>query len=601
MEKRPLNRLVLLICAGLTTAFLAQGWWFIRANSQTHDEGVHLTAGYSYLATHEFRLNPEHPPLLKELAALPIYLRYHLPFRPAANLWEQKPEAEKWGISRDFLYHSSVSPDELLTLGRLPGLMLGGCLVALVGWWSYRLWGIKAALLGTALAAFEPNLVTNACLITTDLGSALFIFLTMYLLWEYGNSRSPLLLIAAGITTGLALASKLTGILLFGMGGVILMAHVLLTNSPLFPQVKEGTGPPRGGRLKQAVVIAVVVAVLAAVTILPTYFFEGWGTWLYGFQWQMRKSGIGHDAFFLGEYSKTGWLTYFPVAFLIKTPIPSILLILASLLLCRAGTPLRLRDSLFLLLPVGIILALMVTAKINIGVRYLTPIYPFLFVCAARLATLRFPQPWMAPVLLGVPVLLTAASSLRQAPHYLAYFNETIGGPDHGDHYLADTNIDWGQDLKGLKEYMDRAKIDKVYLSYFGTAPPKAYGIEFQEMPSFGAVEWPPRPIERLPRDAPRKVLAVSVTNLQGAYLGEPGPYAFFYHERTPVAKIGYSIWIYDLTGDDEAQRHLTDVYRYAAQHERKVAAWFEERGGAQVADLHQHLARQWDELTADP
>ncbi len=587
MEKRTVNRTALLVCAALTAAFLAQGWWFIRANSQTHDEGVHLTAGYSYLATHQFRLNPEHPPLLKELAALPIYLRYRLPFQPAANLWDQQPEAEKWGISRDFLYHSSVPPDELLTLGRLPGLVLGGLLVALVGWWSYRLWGVKAALLGTALAAFEPNLVTNACLITTDLGSALFIFLTMYLLWEYGNSRSPLLLVAAGITTGLALASKLTGILLFGMGGVVLAAHVLLAKSPLFPPAKENIGSPRAVRLKQAVVIAVVVAGLAAVTILPTYFFQGWDTWIYGFQWQMKKSGIGHDAFFLGEYSKTGWLAYFPVAFLIKTPLPSLLLILASLVFFRAGTPWRLRDVLFLLLPVGIILALMVTAKINIGVRYLTPIYPFLFVAASRLATLRFPRPWLAPLLLGVPVLLTAASSLRQAPHYLAYFNELTRGPgyDYSDHCLADTNIDWGQDLKGLKEYVDRERLPMIYLSYFGTAPPKAYGIEYQEMPSFGAVDWPPRPIERLPRDEPRKMLAVSVTNLQGAYLGEPGPYAFFYHKRSPVAKIGWSIWIYDLTGDAEGRRQLAEVYRFAADHERKVAAYFEERGEGSLSD----------------
>src|SRR5262245_21639838 len=103
MQTKTAKRLALLICVALILAFLAQGWAFIRANSQSHDEGVHLVAGYSYLATHEFRLNPEHPPLLKELAALPIYLRYRLPFRPAPHLWEQKPEAEKWAISRDFL------------------------------------------------------------------------------------------------------------------------------------------------------------------------------------------------------------------------------------------------------------------------------------------------------------------------------------------------------------------------------------------------------------------------------------------------------------------------------------------------------------------
>jgi hypothetical protein len=595
MEKRTITRWTLIICVALVIAFFLQGWGFIRANSQTHDEAVHLTAGYSYLATHDFRLNPEHPPLLKEWAALPIYLRYHLPFAPSANLWDRKPEAEKWGISREFFYHSALPFDELLTLGRLPGLVLGTLLVALIGWWSYRLWGPGAAILGTALAAFEPNLIANACLITTDIGSALFIFLAMYLLWEYGNHRSALLLIGAGLATGLALASKLTGVLLFGMGGIILAAHVLLTDSPLFPDAKP---TPRAQRLRQAGVIALVVSVLAAITILPPYFFQGWSTWIYGFHWQMSKGRFGHAAYFLGNYSDQGWYAYFPVAFLIKTPIASVVLILASLLLFRAGTPLRLRDVLFLLVPVAIFLGLMIPAKINIGVRYLTPIYPFLFVCASRLATVSFPRAWLAPVVLGVPVLLTAGSSLSQAPHQMAYFNELIGGPDHGERYLADTNIDWGQDLKGLKEYMDRENVSMVYLSYFGTAPPEEYGIRYQEMPSFGAVDWPAHRIDRLPPDA-RQLLAISVTNLQGAYLGEPGPYEFFYRHRTPLAKIGYSIWIYDLTGDAEGLLKLREAYGYAAGHEHKVADHFESKGDHGDALVHKALERQWNEAVS--
>jgi hypothetical protein len=585
------GRVSLLVCVALLAAFLAQGWAFIRANSQTHDEAVHLVSGYSYLATHEFRLNPEHPPLLKELAALPVYLRYRLPFRPAPHLWNREPEAEKWAISRDFLYHSGVPHDDLLTLGRLPGLVLGALLVALVGWWAYRLWGGKAAVLGVALAAFEPNLVTNACLITTDMGSALFIFLTMYLLWEYGNSRSPWLLLGAGVTTGLAMASKVTGVLLFGMGGVILLAHVLLPNSPLFPADTAASGPPRGVRLKQAVGIAAVVGVIAALTILPPYFFQGWGRWLYGLQWQMTKGRLGHVAYFLGEYSDQGWLLYFPVAFLIKTPLPTVLLIAASLLFFRAGTPLRLREALFLLLPVVVFLALMVPAKINIGVRYLVPLYPFLILLASRLATVSFSRRWLAPALLGAAAVLAAVSSLRVLPHDMAYFNELVGGPDKGDRYLADTNIDWGQDLKGLKEYMDREKLPMVYLAYVGTAPPEEYGIRYQEAPTFGAVTWPPKESERLPDDA-RQVLAVSVTNLQGAYLLQPGPYRPFY-ARPPKAKIGYSIWIYDLTGDAEAHEDLAAVYRWAAQREDEQKRDLTAREYRELAAREELRARQ--------
>src|SRR5262249_48635914 len=110
---------------------------------------------------------------------------------------------------------------------------------------------------------------------------------------------------------------------------------------------------------------------------------------------------------------------------------------------------------------------------------------------------------------------------------------------------------------------MDREGLPVGYLSFFGAAPPGAEWLRYQEAPSCGAVEWPARPITLMPRDAARKVLAISVTNLQGAYLLEPGPYQFFYRERTPLAKIGYSIWIYDLTGDAEGQYHLEQAYRY--------------------------------------
>ena len=306
-------------------------------------------------------------------------------------------------------------------------------------------------------------------------------------------------------------------------------------------------------------------------------------------------------AFFLGEYSDKGWLLYFPVAFLIKTPVPSILLIAASLLLCRAGTPLRLRNALFLLLPVGIILALMVPAKINIGVRYLTPIYPFLFVCAARLATLRFPRPWLAPVLLGVPVLLTAASSLRRRRTISPTSTRPIGGPDHGDRYLADTNIDWGQDLKGLKEYMDRERdLTMVYLSYFGTAPPEEYGIRYQETAQLRRRGMAAAAHRRVPRRRPRKVLAVSVTNLQGAYLGEPGPYEFFY--RAPNAAGEDRLLDLDLRPDRRRRgpaspdRRVPLCRRARAEGRGLVRG----SGGTQVAELHQQLARQWDGLTAE-
>ena len=168
----------------LLLLFVAQGIFFIRANSQTIDEAMHLAAGYSYLAKRDFRIEPQNPPLIKELLALPLFLAYRLPFNPDSQQWR---DADGYSIGQDLLYKSTIPADQMLAWSRLPNLLFGVLLVALTGWWAYRLWGNRAALLAMALAVLEPNLVAHSSLVTTDIGVTLFIFLTVYLFWEYLN------------------------------------------------------------------------------------------------------------------------------------------------------------------------------------------------------------------------------------------------------------------------------------------------------------------------------------------------------------------------------------------------------------------------------
>jgi hypothetical protein len=145
-------------------------------------------------------------------------------------------------------------------------------------------------------------------------------------------------------------------------------------------------------------------------------------------------------------------------------------------------------------------------------------------------------------------------SSWVAAPHQLAYFNEVAGGPVNGSKYLADSNLDWGQDLPALKAYMDREGIPAVYLSYFGTARLEAHGIRYQPLPGFGRVGPPGG--EAIPADSPRHVVAVSANNLLGVYLDDPQTFAWL-RNRTPTAVLGGSIYIFDLTGDPDAIRRL--------------------------------------------
>src|SRR5262249_19172492 len=158
----------------------------------------------------------------------------------------------------------------------------------------------------------------------------------------------------------------------------------------------------------------------------------------------------GKAAFFMGEYSASGWWNYFLVAILIKTPLAISILVGASLVLCRAGQPLGRREAIFLLTPVIVFLAFLMRARLNLGLRHALPLYPFLLLLAARLATVQLGNWRLMPAVLTIFVGLAAMSSLRTAPHQLAYFNEAVGGPGQGYRYLSDSNLDWGQDLRNL-------------------------------------------------------------------------------------------------------------------------------------------------------
>ena len=543
----------------LFIVFFVQGVFFISANSPTYDEAAHLAAGYSYFARRDFRLNPEHPPLIKQLLALPLFVGYRIAFNPDPQHWSN---GDDYLIGQDLLYKSILPADRILLLSRLPNLLIGGILVALTGWWAYRLWGNWAATLAMTLACLEPNFVTHSSLVTTDIGVTLFVFLTVYLFWEYLNFPKWWRLAVTGISTGMALLSKFSALLLPPMIALIVAASFLVGSEPyLLPLKKTQNRPTYKLLLMQSVAVLFLIAFFALLTIPSAYFFQGFSPWLRGLEKFLTHAQDGHPAFFLGEYSSRGWWNYFLVAFLIKTPIGSLLLIAASLVFYRAGNPLRRREVILLLLPVMVVFLATTQAKVNIGLRHILPVYPFLFVIASRLATIHFRGRWLMPILVGIPLVSTAISSLRIAPHQLAYFNEFVGGPDQGYRYLSDSNIDWGQDLRGVKAYMEKENLPIIYLSYFGTAPPSYYGIRYQYVP--GGWPWESPPADKVPAGASRKILAISVSNLQDIWTPHDPLFRWLWM-RQPVAKIGYSIFVYDLTHDREGLTKLEETYAKA-------------------------------------
>jgi hypothetical protein len=207
-----------------------------------------------------------------------------------------------------------------------------------------------------------------------------------------------------------------------------------------------------------------------------------------------------------------------------------------------------------------LVLIIATQSRTNIGLRHVLPIYPFLFVLASRLVTVPLHRLWLMPALVTTALTVNAVSVLRVAPHQIAYFNELVGGPEGGHRYLSDSNLDWGQDLKGLKAFMAKEGLPIIYLAYFGSAQPAYYGIRYQYVPGTWPLAWPPPP-DTVPADLPRKVLAISVFNLQEVVTYHAQLFAWLRALR-PVARVGYSIQIYDLTGDVKSLLSLREVYR---------------------------------------
>ena len=536
-------------CLALVAWFWLRGERFIAANGPTFDEGVHLAAGYSYWATGDFRLNAEDPPLLKLAWAAPLALSGSPPYpRDAAAATDNH-----WHVAHALLYESGVPPRQLLDPARRVNLALGCCLVLLVGWVALRVWGSRlAAVAASTFAAADPTLLALSCVLSTDLGLTLFGLVTCYLLWEYAAAPSRGLLVAAGVSLGLMLGAKFSAVGLVAGVGAAGVVYVLRGGVLALP------GKGDAGGLRPALELALRLGVIAVVAVAATYAFISFDQWGKGLKFQLTRGAHGDGVMYLdGELSRRGWFHYFPVALALKLPLG--LLLAASVSAVShvlaiestqqgADTP-HPPNSVWLVVPPLVFFALAAYSRVDMGVRVVFPAVPFLYLLAAGLAAPGCCRVARAVVLAGCLAWCVFAAE-RASPSEVAHFNELAGGPVAGAKYLADSNLDWGQGLPALREWMDREGVDAVYLGFFGTDRPEAHGIRFQPLPGYGRVGAPGG--EAIPADAPRHVVVVSANHLLGLFLNDPDTYVWL-RGRTPVAVPGGCVYVFDLTGDPDA------------------------------------------------
>ncbi|HEX7175621.1 MAG TPA: glycosyltransferase family 39 protein [Pyrinomonadaceae bacterium] len=542
----------------------------IGRKSITNDEVVHIPAGYYHLVSGDFRLNNEHPPLIKMWAALPLLLVQ--PEEPPPPRTSDEDFMERtWGFHSRFWQANRARFEAVSYWPRVMMAPLALALGLVIFVSTRRLFGARAGVLAAALYTVEPTFLAHARVVHTDVAAALVYLLFFYTLYRYAETPTLRRSLLLGLACALALLTKFSMLVLLPVlaagalarllavwrrgserrrtlvhAGAVALVVLLSVNAAYYfrrPALEEPD--VRWVATKSAPVFKEVTGALRALsTVVPTYF-------LFGFYNVAIHNQYGHSTSLLGRASDLGWWYYFPVAFALKTTLPFLLLSLAALLWALwRGLVRRDRRFLLLLLPLAVYAAISLTSHINIGVRHFLPAYPFLFIASGALLErlLQTAGRRRVPALAMVVVVLGWAGfeAARAYPHYTSYMNQLAAARPHW-WYLSDSNVEWGDDVAALADYLKARGETQVRAAISGGwATLNLYGVEHVSL-----------------IDAPGHVLpetrytAIGASYLNGSVVpgGEPGTgresdearrdYFAPYRERRPEAVFGNSIYLY--------------------------------------------------------
>jgi len=540
----------------------------IRQESQTWDEANHIYAGYRSWTDADFGLNPEHPPMVKLVATAPLL---STPLK-LPKLEDRFFKEDAFINGKYFLYDNDA--EKILLRTRLAAASFTLLLAVLVFLGTKEMFGTGAAFITLTLLAFDPNLLAHGAVVTTDVALSCFMFASVYAFYRYVKAPTIWRLIVVGGVTGLALAAKHTGALVFPI--LLLLAIIEAIRS--WATTKRFPG-------KQSLKLAGALVVITVISLSVLWAFYGFrytarpGTlqlnpplaeyvkglkpheiwaintmahyhflpesYLYGLA-DVRLTANFYTSYVLGKIYAHGVWFYFPIAFLIKSTIAFMILLLLTVGVVAMRRLNRWREILFLIVPPIFYLIVAFTVGMNIGVRHILPVYIFLSVLigGAAWALIRHNRRWTYVVC--ALLLIHAVSSLRAFPAYIAYANELWGGPANTYKYLTDSNVDWAQQLKATKQYLDQRGVKDCWFVYFGegVADFKYYGIPCKPLPTVVTL-WLNEQLD-VPASIDGPVL-ISAGTLSGFEFG-PGtlnPYEQFQHFK-PTAVIQHGVFVFD-------------------------------------------------------
>ncbi|HWQ60067.1 MAG TPA: glycosyltransferase family 39 protein [Candidatus Fimivivens sp.] len=482
--------------------------------STTMDEKAHIPSAFTYVSFGDMRLNPEHPPLLKDLAGIPLRFM-NLSFPTDSKEW-QTGTNEQWVLGDKFIHGNNA---ELVTFwSRFPIILLA----VLLGWfifkWTKEIAGSIAALFALLLYAADPNVIAHGHYVTTDLGIAAFIFFSFYAFLRFLRTPSALNVAFFGVMLGLAQLAKFSSVLLFPYFGLIILVYSLTKSKPddvpgsvAFFRLKELFFALLRYTASVAVCFALIYALYVPNTInmpgekLPAIahmmlntenplgrfavafveatsgnvFLKPLSEFFLGVFMVFARVAGGNTYYFFGTVSNHATPWYFPAIFTVKETLPLLFLIVATSVysLYRMGRHLFGRSAttwhrefarsfqthILQWTMVGFIFLysfVSITGNLNIGFRHLFPILPFLYVLIAKTCVdfirhKNFQGEKASKAALGFIAAWVAVIPLLAYPYYLSYFNEAVGGHQNGYRYVTDSNFDWGQDVKRLRSFVN--------------------------------------------------------------------------------------------------------------------------------------------------
>ncbi len=491
----------------------------LGTDALTNDEPVEITNGYYYWSQGDILTPHLHPPLASALSALPLQL-FHLKTSNLGGDSVDRGEAFLFQWNRDQLLSITIA---CRSVSWFFGLLIG----ALLFWITRKepLW-CAATLFFWAL---DPTFLALAGLAKIELIPDFFLLLAVSFFVQNSQKPGKGLAWAAGLATGLAVAAKFDGLILL----------------PIFVLLELFTRPWMGKRILERWSLGILGACAGFVlAYLPFFVLSPQRASFFPilrekFSENMVFARHPFPVYFLGQASLGSHWYYFPVAFFLKEPIG--FLFFLSLAVIGIASK-KLQMPLWQWLPVPV-LGLALLPVTNLGVRYLLPLYPFLFLVAAR------GLEWLAQeakgrlflkVVLGVALLWQAGSVILNFPHEISYFNELVL-PQRKIHYLADSNLDWGQDARRLAQVAKQRHWGKVKLAYWGGIDPAVYGLD-----------WEPFQKRDLEKPQPGWVYVINAGFYQLAPVAYPAtkPIAESWIENAlPSGKVGDGWYFYEIPG----------------------------------------------------